>query len=210
MEPMRNVVLISYIPLLMGEAGQTFDFSPAHTGKALVKFLDAHPNGSAEACIWLIKDGKPFPVFMIPHMNDVVDHLQAWSEDKPREWFDLKVSALENVYAIALAPDLERSIKRWRLAYQLRVGYPPPKDIDFNILFKPLHFVSKRGNTTFAKIKDQIGETLQVGFIDSKDVNRKDPSQIKEEDIRTLGPFTVNHGTDFSDYMKNLLENADS
>ena len=206
MDKIDKVILISYVPLMLGEAGVTFDNSLV--GKELAEFLDHLPSGEIHACIWMMKDDKPFPIFVIQDMDDIVDHMLIWSEDKPVNWFELKIASNAEKYAIALAPSLPKSIERWRLAYQLRVGYPPPKNVEYKVLFRPLNFTSGGGSSAYFQIKDKIGKELRIGFIDLKNVDRNNPNNIKDEDVRTLGPFPVNTGVDFSYFMTSVLDNA--
>lgn len=193
-----QVFLISYIPMFREDP-----FNSSLQLKEFDNLLEASHDGRIEACIWFIKDNKPFPVFVIPDMDLIVDHLMEWSENKPLKWFELNICSMENSYAIALIPNMKKSIERWKITNQLMVGYPVPKDTEFKIFFKPLNFISS-GETSFHKVKDEIGDKLQVGFIDLKNVNRESPSQIKEEDIRTIGPFMVNRDTNLYDSLSEI------
>jgi hypothetical protein len=196
-----SALVVSYVPLLTGEAGSLVD------SEDLAGLVDQLPSGGADACIWLMRDHQPIPVFVMENANDIIDHLVAWSEEKPIEWFSLKIMDRDGKYAIALIPNLEKSVERWRMAYHLRVGYPVPTNAHFNIFFRTINFVSG-GKTSYHSVKDMIGPETQVGFIDLKDVDRNDPSKIDYQKIRCLGPFPINRGINIDQYMESIIDNA--
>lgn len=203
--PSLSAVVFSYVPLLTGIAPDSGN--PVDDFKDTLEEIEKLPDGRVDACLWLFKDNKPFPVFVIENMNDIIDHIEWWSEKKPLEWFDLKIRSCDDKYAIALIPRFIRSVERWNLSYQLRVGYPPPSDTNYKIIFRSINFVSG-GASTYNNIRDMIGPELQIGFVDTKNVNREDPSQINESDIRILGSFPISQDPSFDDYVESILDDS--
>lgn len=199
-------IVISYVPLLTGIPGLTFE-PTEETAKLIGQAMEELPSGAADACLWFMKEGKPVPVLVFEHMNEILDHLEWWSEGKIDEWFDLKFMRRHGKYCIAFAPRVQKSVERWKIAYQLRTGFPPESDMQFNIVFRSLHFVSGTNNT-FNSIADKIGAETQIGFADLADINRENPGELDDEKIRTLGPFKFSHDKFFDDYLKRIVDEA--
>ena len=124
------------------------------------------------------------PILMIDRMREVVDHLVYWSEGVPEEWFTLCFgSKSPNDYAVALMPDLQRSIQRQEFAAR-SVG-----DFEYIILFQSLCTVC-HGNT-LTQVKTKLRDSVPVGFVDINDVDRENPMSLDPDLICVLGPFKV-------------------
>ena len=68
-EPMQ-VILVSYVPLLVGEAGRS-DWDPKQVQEA----MEEGPSGQADACVWLQDEhGHLGPCFLLPQAEAL-----AWS-----------------------------------------------------------------------------------------------------------------------------------
>lgn len=209
-EKVLSALVVSYIPLLTGDPGFSLDLSK--DPDKIKEFLDAveneTPDCHAAACVWVLKDDFPSPVFCMENAHDILDHLEWWSEEKPVDWFNLLIREQDKKYVIALVPKLNKSIERWNIAYQLRTGFPPPKETRYSILYRALHFVSG-GQSAFDQVKDKIGPEIMVGFIDMKDMNQADPSQTDFQKTRWIGPFPVHHNDElFNDYLDSILKDA--
>jgi len=175
-------LIISYVPLLMGEAGRT-DLDPAEVG-ALVDQAD----GTAKACIWLNKDDAgPSPCLLFEGARAIADHLKMWAEDEPEQWFKLVLAEHGGLYGLALMPNLDKGVERFRMAYQLRTGYPLPP-ADFQMIFKPLNFVSLPGHV-FSKIRKDLQSKACVCLMESSDF--KGPDTDWEKLAIDLGTFEV-------------------
>lgn len=209
-DPGLSAFVVSYVPLLTGRAGAGVSIDSMEVRDVVNDVLaevEKLPDGRVAACIWLSKDNSPYPVLAIENMNQIVDHIEWWAEGKPLDWFELKLLNRDGKYAVVLVPRFEKSVERWNLAYQLRVGYPPPRNTDYKIIFRAIHFVSGT-NTTYDAVKDLIGNELKIGFIDLKNVNREDPSQIDDSDIRILGSFPVSQNANLDEYIGSILDDA--
>ena len=197
-----SAMVVSYVPLLFGDSMSSVE-DPKEITEALLKI----PDVETLACVWFIKDNKPFPIIVMKDMKKVLDHLNWWSEGKPTEWFDLNIAQRDGKYIIALIPRIKKSIERWDIAYQLRTGYPPPRDTKYSVMFRSITFVSGNG-TVFDKISDQIGSEIKIGFVDDNDVNRNNISDIADDKIHTLGSFPINQDNSLYDYIMSMIDDA--
>lgn len=196
-----EAILISYVPLLMGEAGRT-DMDPG----CLQDVFDQTPSGQAAGCVWLFKDGELAPCFIMQQARDIADHLKAWAEGKPEEWFRLVAAESGPLYGLALMPRLDKGVERFRMAYQLRNGLPFPKDAHIKAVFKPLHFSSKPGHM-FARVKPQLGKKCAVFLVDLADVDMSDPSASDWENLPIeLGRFELDFDAPDRGYVVQMLE----
>jgi hypothetical protein len=210
--PGLSAFVISYVPLLSGTPGSFIDpkDDPMAMEELMHTIQEKLPDGRVAACIWLLKENKPMPVLVIDDMANIVDHLEWWSEGKPVEWFDLAIRNRADKYAVALIPRVNKSVKRWNLAYQLRTGFPPPRSTHYNIAFRSVHFLSGGPSSAYSQISDKIGPDVQVGFLDIKDLNREDPSQTDDQKIRWVGPFTIYQDKVFNQYLDTMLDETQS
>jgi hypothetical protein len=181
-----SVIMVSYVPLLVGEAGRS-DLDP----KQVSSVLEECPSGQAQACIWLADEpgGPLFPCLLIDQAEAIAEHLKMWSEGEPGEWFELTVAERGELYGLALMPRLSKGIERFRLAYQLRCGLPLPKDAHIQAIFKPLHFVSKPGHT-YGKVRSQIGPRAKVALLDPRHL-AEDVSKTDFDKAISLGEFEL-------------------
>lgn len=187
-------IIFSYFPLLGGEAGQAFmgDESTAFV-EGILKKIDVLPNGNSDGCLWYVEDDHAHPVFILDKCDEILEHLRLWAEGEPEKWFSFHILQKKNAYVLALVPDLQKTSERWKIAFQLRYGYPPVPSNKEIILFKPIHFISESGNSpAFQTAKRFLGKTTKVGFIESSEVNRENPKAGFDLDsVRQLGTFPV-------------------
>jgi len=201
-----TVLLVSYIPFLVGDplAGDI-------TVEQVQTMLEESPESAAICCIWASRNGKPSPVFVYDHANEMYEHLVAWAENKPVDWFNLHLATKGSKYVIALIPNHQKSIERWRIAYQIRVGFPPPEAIHYNILFRSPFFVSTSANT-FQQVRSQIGADLEIGFLDSSLINPDDImgslQKLEDSQIKWLGPFKISSNQDMQEYLDKILDDS--
>lgn len=84
-----SFIVVSYVPLLVGEAGATLDLGDIDN---VVKHVDSLPNGSAVGCAWFMgPGGVPFPVLVMPDAKAIANHLTAWAEGNPVESIEPQV-----------------------------------------------------------------------------------------------------------------------
>ena len=206
-KPITYVVL-SYFPLLTGAPGDVLDLENEDGLKALDEVLSRLPDGDAIACLWVGTDGGPRPVFVFEDADAVHDHLIVWSEDDPAGWFNLTLLQKDGKYLIGLAPDVKRSIDRFRIARQLKTGLPVPEDAKFSILFRCLYFVSGSSNM-FELVKDGLPEEIEVGFMDASLLNVDDPGSMDQDRIRWVGPFPKAPEGCMDGYFGTIIDEAE-
>jgi hypothetical protein len=130
-----TVFLRSYTPLCRGQASAVETLAPSEVNR-LVVGQERYPSGQAQACVWLDHQGHPTPVLVLEQGQQIAAHLLAWSEGYPSEWFKLHVVGVGQRYALALVPDLEQVVERWRLAYLEAHGELPAPDTRFSVFFR--------------------------------------------------------------------------
>lgn len=173
--------LISYSPLLWSEAGKE--------RVALQSVLSNNDIGRVESCLWAADtDGAAYPVFIMKQAEAIREHLIAWSEEKPAEWFDLAVVDLGDRYAVVLWPRLYRSVERFKTAWLNSHSEFLPSDHELKILFRPLNFVSIDSGM-LGKCRDKIGKQSKVCFLDSSNFDKNDPAKSGEPML--VGVFNV-------------------
>ena len=129
------LVLVSYVPLLRGAPGQLL--APDAVGSLLD--TDA---GHVDAIVWAIDDAGRFsPIFAMARAEEAFEHLVEWSEGSPATWFQLLYDYDENddEYAMALVPNVQRSVDRSRLAHSLATGVEASHE-EVRVVFQPLLF----------------------------------------------------------------------
>jgi hypothetical protein len=143
------------------------------------------------------------PVLVYDEADKLSEHLIEWSENDPSLWFDLYMFSKDGKYALVLMPKLEKSVERWKIRFQLEFGYPPPDNIEFDIVFNPLSFVSGTSNM-FQNLKNRnlILDRMFVGFVSLKDI---DMNNIPNDNIKKIGPLSVVEEP--NDYILNLIDN---
>lgn len=198
-------IIVSYVPLLVGDPIATFDPEDA---VELSRHIDALPDGAADGCVWLTDDGAPCPVFIMPMAEVIASHFDAWSEGAPAEWFDLCIKSRDEKYAMVLMPRFQKSIERFGVAYQLRTGYPVPPDSHHNIIFKPLRF-STGSSATFGGMRDLIGPKMPLFLMDPADLHPTDLSKSDFSKVHKLGTFHVSSDEVMLAYLDDLLDKAE-
>jgi hypothetical protein len=201
-----SLIVLSYVPLLRGVAGQLLDISSKNIQtEELFKYVD-EIDSSAIGCLWTLYDSNPNPVFIYENAHDIHKHLVEWSENEPLKWFQCFLRQRNDKYLIALIPDLKLSTERFKIAFQLRTGYPVPSDAKINVIFKPLHFVSGTGNTTFKRVT--VGHNIHIGFINEIDVDIEHPENMSEDKIRWIGPYKLSNDSSFNNYINKVIDDA--
>jgi hypothetical protein len=77
---------------------------------------DRCPSGLADACLWMAEGSGVLPVFVLPHAHAVAEHLLAWAEGRPGDWFALCFAERESRYVAALFRNLPGSVERFEAA----------------------------------------------------------------------------------------------
>src|SRR5262245_48699565 len=112
----KKVIVVSYVPLLTGEPGRVLSVGDKEFRRLMAE-ADRCPSGLADACLWMADNGGVFPVFVLPQADAIADHLLAWAEDRPGDWFALCYAERNSRYVAALVPNLVRSVERFEVAH---------------------------------------------------------------------------------------------
>jgi hypothetical protein len=184
----KKAVVISYIPLLTGEPGRVLSVGDEEFQRLMAE-ADRCPSGLADACLWMAEGGGVFPVFVMPQAHDIADHLLAWAENRPGDWFALCFAQRQGRYVAALFPNLPGSVERFEAAHFANHG-EPSRAAGYELLFRPIAFVSGVRHT-FKKVKKLIASPSMVGFMEPSDFDPAKPSSLNLERIRRIGPFKV-------------------
>jgi len=196
-----TVCLISYVPLLYGEAAQHI---PPKKLEPLLKTVNGR--GHTQACLWLIDDdGKPIPALAIEQAEKIADHLKGWTEGD-NSWFTYHIAEFDNGYGMTLMPDITRSINRYKTARFLIQEQITPDSTIFNVIYAPIAFASDQLNN-FTNIKPMLetAETIKVSLIDPKNIDRNNPQNTDLDKVHKLGEFTLKWG-DVGTYLKTYLK----
>jgi hypothetical protein len=116
-------VVVSYIPLLAGESGRVLSVGDKEFTRLMAE-ADRCPSGLTDACLWMAEGSGVFPVFVMPQAHAIADHLLAWAEDRPGDWFILCFAQRQGRYVAVLFPNLPGSVVRFEAAYFANHGEP--------------------------------------------------------------------------------------
>lgn len=183
-------LLLSYFPLLkadmLGEAKVG-----SEDAVKIQAAVEALPDGSADFCIWSMDDeGRAAPVLGVPDASAIVSHLKEWSEGEPGRWFKIHLTRRGDLYAVGLVPEVQLSVERHRIAFQLRHGYPLPADEVFQVSFGFLHCVAGPSRV-IRSVEPCVPSRMKMGFVDSTVMSAGQKALDKAE---WLGPFEVVSG----------------
>jgi hypothetical protein len=128
-------------------------------------------------------------VFVMPQAQAVADHLLAWAEGRPADWFMLCFAQRQGRYVAALFPNLPGSVERFEAAHFASHG-ELSRAAGYELLFRPIAFMSGVRHT-FKKVKKLIASPSLVGFMEPSDFDPAKPSSLNLERIRRIGPFKV-------------------
>jgi hypothetical protein len=187
-----TVLLRSYSPLCPGRAGAVEALDPAEVNRLVQEQQERYPSGQALACVWLDYQGKPTPVFVLEQGRDIAAHLVHWCEGHPPEWFKLHVVGVGQRYALALVPDLEQVVERWRLAYLETHGEWPAPETRYSVYFRPLHFLAE-GAGVYAQVKGRLGASSYLGLLDASNFDLANPGAVDASAVTFVGPFELGH-----------------
>lgn len=154
----------------------------------MAEHLETLPSGNARACMWTLDDDLPGVIYLVEDAKEIAEHLKEWSEGKPGDWFSFHYMEKGEAYATALMPNFYKSAERWKIAFQLRHGYPPPKGGESH-LFRPLHSVAP-GKTAFLQVRPYIRDRVNVSLVDASEVTPQNWMTKKDSMTRhDLGVF---------------------
>ncbi len=152
------LILVSYVPLLRGLAGQLL------APDAVAPILDTSA-GHVDAIVWAVDDAGRFsPIFAMAGAEEIFEHLVEWSEGSPATWFRLLYDEHDDEYAMALVPDVQRSLDRFRLAHSLAPGTEAAHE-EVRVFFQPLLFRGPKSDVS-RRALPLLGGNVTVGFVD--------------------------------------------
>lgn len=186
-------IIFSYFPLLSGPPGLAFMGEEAvRNAEEIAKFTEELPSGSAKASLWMVDDDAAAVALVLDDAEEIAVHLRQWAEGKPEDWFAFHFLEKGECYAGALMPNFRKSAERWKIAFQLRHGYPPPPGGESH-LFRPLHFVAS-SKAALNAAKPFLRSKIRVGLVDPEGLTEKE-FQIERERvcdrIQWLGSFSA-------------------
>lgn len=150
------------------------------------------PDGRVEGCTWMFwppgQQGILTPVFIIPDAHRIADHLVAWSDDDPSEWFELAVVNHQGGYAVLLMPDVEKSVSRWKARRSSDDGRDEA-GATVCAIYRPLRFFNTAPSRLWPQIYATLPAWMMLGFLDAKDACWDDPRRTDCERIKFVGPF---------------------
>jgi len=204
------MIVFSYHPLLDGVPGvlEHLDLeNPGSLSDRLHDILDSLPTGAAKACLWAGSNADanpPFPVLLLEQGRAIRDHLVSWAEGDPSSWFELHLLERRGLYALALLPNIKKSLDRQLAAMALVAGRAIPEPSERSVIFRPLQFISGGPSEMFASVRPLLGETTKVAILDVADVPPEGPMAADHENVLELGEFRI--VTEPSPFMESILD----
>jgi hypothetical protein len=206
-DKIETAFIISYVPLLRGQAGDLLSLNSKNAAQQIKDIYDNYIDtdvGTARGCAWCMStdDDSVGLVFAIEKAAEIHDHLTQWAEGVPQRWFDLCLYDAGARYAIALMPNFERSVERFKEANRTVNNIEIAKDAKFQLIAKPILFISDPDPVTFYKIKGKIGKRIQVGLVDPSKIAN---NAMKADDVLDLGSFKMNSDM-YTEYLAEVMK----
>jgi hypothetical protein len=128
------------------------------------------------------------PVFIMDDGLAVAQHMSEWI-DGDSDRFTLMAQQYGGGYAIALVPDPQKSIARWKAARHLYHGETVENE-DFIVCYRQIGVFCP--GDRFAQLATLIRDYTDVGFVNKSDIE----DQTKDPEMTILGPFKLVIGDD--------------
>lgn len=145
----------------------------------------------AAACLWCKdKNDQIFPCLLMDHAKELYDEMHVWSEGKLAEWFTIDFVEKDGCYAVAVMPNLQHSVDRFRTNWMRTKGEVLPKDVKMQLIFKPISYVS-RPKHMLATVKSKISKRSIIGMVPGEKFNASNIDQLEDRDILEFGPLMV-------------------
>lgn len=175
-------VIVGYIPLLWPGSANAEDIN------SVSEAIHNLPDGFAHGCAWIIRDGQLCPVLIMKDAEEIANHMNFWAEGHPEKWFTLNWTRDKESYALALVPSITKMFERFSITFQLRHGFPFPKERKTSVFFRFLHFRSKRPDIELA------GEKVPVYILDSDKIGGNLEEALSKATL--LGEFGIEMDTE--------------
>jgi hypothetical protein len=128
------------------------------------------------------------PVFIMDDGLAVAKHMSEWFDGDP-ERFSLMAQQYDGGYAIALVPDPQKSINRWKAARHLYHG-ETAEEAEYIVCYRQIGVYCQ--GDRFAKLLALLRDYTDVGFVNKSDIE----DQTKDPEMTILGPFKLITGDD--------------
>jgi hypothetical protein len=159
--------------------------------------------GDAVAVCWMRDgEGPTYPVFGLERADEIFEHLVEWAEGSPATWFALTWTVDDHSYALALIPDLARSVERYRIARRLHGFDERSTSASTRVLSSPIIFSGPLSETGRTAIHGLQG-TSRVGFLDAKWII-DGVGETAAAEVQWIGPLTVRRDSE-DRYLQSYL-----
>jgi hypothetical protein len=135
--------------------------------------------------------------------TEIFEHLVEWSEGSPASWFHVEWDDDESEYALAVVPNVERSVQRFMLvadrsgdaktaearlrARGLVTGVKQPMDTEIVVTYEPLLFCGPLSDASRRSLS-MLRESVTVGIVDVAGLGSRTTPTLPENPS-TIGPF---------------------
>lgn len=197
-------VVVSYIP---GMRPKKMFLTDKEEISQLSTLVDDASLGEAKGCAWTVTGNRAEVNLIMQDAALVAEHLAEWTEGEPEKWFHFMHVKKDGMYSLALFPDINKSIERTRIQYQLNNGGWPIKMAEkMSVFFRPIMFVSK-STVGYDQSQMWLGKKIKVFVLDVKDVPLN--SQPSEEAIGNrilLGDFKIFQQSPLGNYLEEMMK----
>ena len=170
-----TIICLSYWPLFFREGMAGVELDAKTITQYQKEMQHGQDNSHATGCAWMQDNDTIHPALLFEQADAIHQHLLKWSENKPADWFTLDIITKDDTYALALMPQFEKTVKRFRLAYLIQNEKILPRT-NINIMFCPLTF-SSQGTSVINQVRHRIPPKCTIGFTT--------PEKFKNNDLNT-------------------------
>lgn len=211
--PPTTIVLFSYFPLIMEKLLELAlegaePVAPERYQEVTDLLEECLELADATACLWMLVDGTPAPVLIVPHARRIHKDLMIWAEEEPEQWFTLELLEAQGAYALALFPNLEKSVERYKLGHLMHHEEILENE-SYQLIFAPLRFVSRPGKHCFGDLKHKIGDTVPVYLYDVENLDTQSVSELDEAVMYKVGNLKiVGSDTPGKQYLREAIRSS--
>ncbi len=150
----QKIVCVSYIP-----TSKRIDIRHMleMSGNDISNKFDTIEPELPKNCVIFKHNNKLSPIFIIDRPKEIWDNSVAWSENNPQDWFYCGIRSNKNEIVIALFPNVEKSLERFKKNQQLL-------DLDnnnINIIYHPIGIKLILPSKNF---DEQFDDKVDIGF----------------------------------------------
>ena len=189
-----RALIVSYVPFMPhgDESTASIDQDQATLDRIQRQMNLGSEYGMARGAFWMVNGEQATCAIVIDRAAELIEHMKVWSENRLEKWFTFQVraDAKNKQYSFFIMPNLLRSADRWKINYQLKTGYPPPKDTKADIVFIPIYFFAKESKLA-EHVAKMPGKDVELLFVDTNNAE----AYLKNPDSSSLshsfGKFRV-------------------